>query len=139
MGPLGTALCGVVTQLQGIALPAAIIGLIIAVVGMFLVPVMGDAVAAARGTIRTIIVGVAFLGLLPAIVNGMAAVGGFTGSGCAFAGPLNTALHMAPPTLGMAVLVPVGVWLRRRFVRVRKDAAVEQTYDATASPVVCDE
>ena len=129
MGPLSTALCGVVTQLQGLALPAAIIGLIIAVVGMFLVPVMGEAVAAARGTIRTIIVGVAFLGLLPAIVSGMATVGGFTGTGCALVGPLNVALQVAPPTLGVLIVLPVSLGLRRRFVRTRRASTAEQTQD----------
>lgn len=130
MGALSGALCGVVTQLQGLALPAAIIGILIAILGIFLVPVMGEAVASARGTIRSILVATAFLGLLPALISGMAAIGGFGGSGCALAGPLNVALHAAPPALGMAVLLPVGLRVRRWFVRACSAAEDAETAEA---------
>ena len=82
MTQLQTALCQAYTQLSALALPAALIGIFLGVLGFFLIPMLGEGVLASRGYIRLALGAVVFLGFLPGLVTGLAAIGGFTGPGC---------------------------------------------------------
>ena len=83
MAQLQTAMCTAYTQLITLALPAALIGMLLALLGFFLIPLLGEGVLASRGYIRLALGAVLFLGFLPALITGLAQIGGFTGAGCA--------------------------------------------------------
>ena len=75
-------ICTIYTQLLSVALPAALIGILVAVIGFLLIPVLGDTVAASRGYIRTALFTVAILGILPGFISALASMSGFAGGSC---------------------------------------------------------
>ena len=79
MGGLTTALQSLQTSLIQLAVPLGIIGLVCAVLAFLVTPLLGDALGNHRGFIQRALLGIAFIGFIPAIVAGLFALGGGTG------------------------------------------------------------
>ena len=76
MGPFTSALESFITQLQALAVPLGVIGLICAVLAFLITPLMGDALGNNRGYIQRALLAVAFVGFIPGIVAALYALGG---------------------------------------------------------------
>ncbi len=81
MGPIEQALQSFITQLQALAVPLGVLGLICAVLAFLITPLLGDALGNNRGYIQRALLAVAFIGFIPAIVAALHALGGSGGSG----------------------------------------------------------
>ena len=75
MGPFETALQSFITQLQALAVPLGVIGLICAVLAFLITTLMGDALGNNRGYIQRALLSVAFVGFIPGIVAALYALG----------------------------------------------------------------
>jgi hypothetical protein len=75
MGPFTDALNSFVTQLQALAVPFGVIGLICAVLAFLITPLLGDALGNNRGFIQRALLGIAFIGFIPGIVAALYALG----------------------------------------------------------------
>ncbi len=80
MGPIEQALQSFITQLQALAVPLGVLGLICAVLAFLITPLLGDALGNNRGYIQRALLAVAFIGFIPAIVAALYALGGSGGS-----------------------------------------------------------
>ena len=76
MGPFETALQSFITQLQALAVPLGIIGLLCGVLAFLVTPLLGDALGNNRGYIQRALLAVAFVGFIPGIVTALYALGG---------------------------------------------------------------
>jgi hypothetical protein len=79
MDGLTTALQSFQTALIQLAVPLGIIGLVCAVLAFLVTPLLGDALGNQRGFIQKALLGIAFIGFIPAIVAGLFALGGGAG------------------------------------------------------------
>ncbi len=80
MGPIEQALQSFITQLQALAVPLGVLGLICAVLAFLITPLLGDALGNNRGYIQRALLAVAFIGFIPGIVAALYALGGSGGS-----------------------------------------------------------
>jgi hypothetical protein len=83
MNPFEQITGPIIQALQGLAVPAAVIGISIAVIGFILTPLI-PTLQQQRGYIQMSLLGVAVLGFIPALVTFFAGLGG--GGGGAFMG-----------------------------------------------------
>ncbi len=79
MGPFTQALQSFITQLQALAVPLGVIGLLCAVLAFLITPLMGDALGNHRGYIQRALLAIAFVGFIPGIVAALYALGGGSG------------------------------------------------------------
>lgn len=80
MGALTSALQNFQTSLGGLVIPLGIIGMLTFGLSFLVSPMLPDAVsAAARGYIQKALLIIAFLSFAPAIIRGLAALGGNPG------------------------------------------------------------
>jgi hypothetical protein len=75
MNPFEQITAPLIAALQGLAVPAAIIGISIAIIGFILVPLV-PTLQQQRGYIQMALLGVAVLGFIPALVTFFAGLGG---------------------------------------------------------------
>ncbi|MDQ5851485.1 MAG: hypothetical protein M3380_05315 [Chloroflexota bacterium] len=75
MGPFQQALQAFITQLQALAVPLGVIGLICAVLAFLITPLLGDVLGNNRGYIQRALLAVAFVGFIPGIVAALYALG----------------------------------------------------------------
>lgn len=69
-------------QLQQLAVPLAIVGVIFTILAFLVSPVLGDNISsAAKGYIQKALFGVAIIGFIPSIVTAFASMGGGGGGG----------------------------------------------------------
>jgi hypothetical protein len=78
MNPFEQITAPLIAALQGLAAPAAIIGISIAIIGFILVPLV-PTLQQQRGYIQMALLGVAVLGFIPALVTFFAGLGGGAG------------------------------------------------------------
>ena len=79
MDALTQALTSFQTALMGLAVPLGIIGLVCAILAFLITPLLGDVLGNNRGFIQRALLGIAFVGFIPAIVAGLFALGGGAG------------------------------------------------------------
>ncbi len=79
MGPFEQALQALIQQLQALAVPLGVLGLICAVLAFLITPLLGDALGNNRGYIQRALLAIAFIGFIPAIVAALYALGGGAG------------------------------------------------------------
>ena len=75
MGPFQQALESFITQLQGLAIPLAVIGIMIWVLAFLISPLLGDALGNSRGYIQRALLAIGFIGFIPGIVAALYALG----------------------------------------------------------------
>jgi len=80
MGPFEQALQSFITQLQALAVPFGIIGVICAILAFLITPLLGDVLGNNRGYIQRALLGVALIGFIPGIIRALYAMGGGGGS-----------------------------------------------------------
>ena len=79
MGPFEQALQALIQQLQALAVPLGVLGLICAVLAFLISPLLGDALGNNRGYIQRALLAIAFIGFIPGIVAALYALGGGAG------------------------------------------------------------
>ncbi len=79
MGPFEQALQALIQQLQALAVPLGVLGLICAVLAFLITPLLGDALGNNRGYIQRALLAIAFIGFIPGIVAALYALGGGAG------------------------------------------------------------
>jgi hypothetical protein len=104
MNPFEQITAPIIQALQGLAAPAAIIGISIAILGYLLLPLL-PTFQQQRGYIQMALLGVAVLGFVPALVTFFAGLGGGAGGASALPMPLAFA-----PSNG-ALIVPAFIVL----------------------------
>lgn len=76
MDAINTAIQTLNTQMAALVVPFGTLGLVVAIVAFLVTPLLPDWAFQMRGYIRMALLMIAFAGFVPAIVAGMAALGG---------------------------------------------------------------
>ncbi len=76
MGPITQALQALQTQLMALAVPLGIIGIVCAILGFLITPLLGDVLGNHKGYIQRALLSIAVLGFIPAAVAALYALGG---------------------------------------------------------------
>ena len=76
MGAIQTAIQTLNTQMAALVIPLGTLGLVVAIMAFLVTPLLPDWAFQMRGYIRMALLMIAFAGFVPAIVAGMAALGG---------------------------------------------------------------
>jgi hypothetical protein len=109
MNPFEQITQPLIQALQGLAIPAAVIGVTFAIIGYILIPLV-PTLQQQRGYIQMALLGVAAIGFIPALVTFFAGLGG-TGGGASMPPLLPVALAMPveSPVLGTLAATTVSV------------------------------
>ncbi len=76
MDAISGALTSLTDQLMSLSVPLAILGVVVFILSFLISPLLPDAVGSMKGYISRAMLGVAFLSFVPAIMTGLAGLGG---------------------------------------------------------------